>query len=66
MNNYKEKLISFKKSNSVKKLSFVFTGNTSPLLTPLFSFLLIFYKGVKSFIHYPHSYLNHNIFIYKN
>lgn len=66
MNNYNKKLISFEKMFFIKKLLIVFIDNTTTLLTSVFINLSLLHKGIKSFKHYPHSYLNHNIFIYKN
>ena len=66
MNNYREMLISFEKKFFMKKLLIVFIGNATTLLTSVFINLSLIHKGIKSFKHYPHSYIIHNIFIYKN
>ncbi len=61
-----EKLITKEIFMKTKKLLFVFNLNHSSFSTDEKSILPFKNNGFKSFLQFPQTHLNHNIFIYKN
>lgn len=66
MKKQREKLITKEILKRVKKLLFVFNPNHSKFSTSEKTILSFKNNGLKSFLQFPQTHLNHNIFIYKN
>ena len=58
-------LINLKNFKKVKKLLYVFKIKNINFSTTINTILPFKNNGLKSFIQFPQTYLNHNIFIYK-
>lgn len=65
MKKYIKKFITKNKLSGVKKLLLVISYFNKHFSTIKKSFLSFIFIGFKSFIQFPQTYLNHNIFIYK-